>query len=150
MNVFLLNPNVYDSCRELARIDPVRARKQLVECCQLLASIEWKLTGKCTMVRADGQTYKMAHPHHPCVTHAISSFAQYDLTFKVAYELSWEFPNHASAESFWNWGRLRSHPNHRSDYVIVRRGFAHRYVDNLADYVRYLRPYFMEKTNDRP
>lgn len=31
MNIFLLSPNIKESCQELAELDPIRARKQLAD-----------------------------------------------------------------------------------------------------------------------
>ena len=62
MNIFLLSPNIKESCEELARLDPVRARKQLVECCQLLATVDHIKNGFTNMLKADGTPYKMASP----------------------------------------------------------------------------------------
>ena len=68
MNVFLISPEAQQAARDLAELDPVRARKQLLECNQILASVEWARTGACTMIKANGETYGQSHRHHPCVT----------------------------------------------------------------------------------
>lgn len=147
MNVFLIQPDIRASCEELAKLDPIRARKQLVECCQVLASVEHALTGKCTLIKANGQPYGRSHPHHPCVVQACKAFKQWNLTYEVAFQLADVFPAHACAKSFraWNCAESVLSTGPATSLLVVRRNHPHTYVNTLAEYVSLMRPYFLAK-----
>jgi hypothetical protein len=84
MNVFVINTSIKASCEEMAQLDPTRAMKQLLECCQILASAEHLVKGYTTMLKADGTPYGKAHPHHPCTKYAATSSAYNLVTRLVA------------------------------------------------------------------
>lgn len=153
MNIFLLSPNIMESCRELAELDPIRARKQLVECCQLLATVDHIKKGSTDMLRADGTPYKMAHPHHPITKNMIVSSANHALCTSVAYWLSKINRLHACTKSFDNW--LISHYSYvfSGDLCVVRKNHDTVYVDDIIEYSELMRPYVLAKianNKDRP
>ena len=145
MNIFLLSPNIRESCQELAELDPIRARKQLVECCQLLATVDHIKKGSTDMLRADGTPYKMAHPHHPITKHMCVSYANISLCVGVSYCLSNIYPTHACAYSFNKW--MYSHYDEviTGTHCVVRKDHDTLYVNSLTEYSELMRPYVMAK-----
>jgi hypothetical protein len=147
MNIFLINPDALVSAHLFARLDPIRARKQLVECCQLLASVEHALTGASTMRRDDGQPYKAAHPHHPITREMRENWYQWALCYDVALSLAQVYRDHACTRTILDWRFDDSLIPVPADekYLIVRRGYNIQYVYNRAEYARILRAYLEAK-----
>lgn len=139
MNIFLVHPDYNESAKQLAKADPIRARKQLVECCQLLAHF-----GK--MYKADGTEYKLAHPNHPIVHHMRLSFHNYLMCWAVAWHLAPRFPTHASAKSFDNYFRLVSREKFTDDKRLIacRKGQPQIYVQTLEEYAAIMRDYCIQ------
>ena len=145
MNIFLLSPDIKESCQELAELDPVRARKQLVECCQLLASVDHIIEGSTDMLRADGLPYKMVHPHHPITKHMCISDANHTLCHAVAYWLSLIYDAHACCKSLRNWTFSNDFHFKSNTYCVVRLHHDTVYVNTLTEYSDLMRPYVMAK-----
>lgn len=150
MNIFLLNSDALKSGQEFVKIDPVRARKQLLECCQILASVEYALFGITSLYRKDGFPYGNAHPYHPIVKNCSVSPRNFWMCVEVAYGLARQFPDHACSKSFLNaasWGSVVNKiPNNIIDYVVCRSGKEVKYVRTRSEYVSILRPYLLAKT----
>ena len=145
MNVFLLHPDPTVSAQILKDRDPVRGRKQLVECCQLLAAAEARVRPT-TMFRADGLAYGISHPHHPCTVYTWQSLVQRRLVYEVGLALAQVFPTHASSTSItrWQWFDEAPTPPEYA-YVVVRKGYPHHYTNCREVYSQYIRPYWEQK-----
>lgn len=153
MNIFLLSPNIRESCQELAELDPIRARKQLVECCQLLATVDHIKKGSTDMLRDDGMPYKMAYPHHPITKHMCVSIANHALCIGVAYCLAKIYNTHACAKSFHKWWNLYYSELIIGTLCVVRKDHDTVYVNTLTEYSDLIRPYVMAKianNKDKP
>lgn len=154
MNIFLLHPDPKISAHMFLARDPVRARKQLLECCQIIATLDIVKTGTTCMLKADGNPYKKTHEHHPCVTHCFVSSPQYfKLLLPVTQGLSDVFPDHACSNSFIAWAKSGANQwrvdNKTSSYVVVRRDHDHAYVDSIDSYARMMNAYLQNKwSND--
>lgn len=156
MNIFAIQTDIQESCRELADLDPARARKQLVECCQLLASADHLLLGGTAMTKADGTPYGKAHPHHPITKNMVMSRPNRDLCLQVASRLATIYPDHACSESIRNYVKAQIQPyTDRATSIIkagttdtlcvCRRGVPPAYITTLEEYAALLRPYFLAK-----
>lgn len=151
MNIFLLSPNVTESCRELSYLDPGRARCQLKECCQLLACVDHLQLGGTNMIKANGERYRKAHPHHPITKNMTVSCRNYSLCMQVAQELALIYPSHACSKSLYDWMRgpratvcMDVGP---SAYCVCRKDQEHVYVTTTTEYSDLIRPYVMAKIN---
>lgn len=148
MNLLLGLPDVREGCRALARASPLVARKQLLEACQILASVERHLTGTTTMLRQDGQLYKFAHRHHPITLYCAASVQSFDLALGMADELAQVYPNHACARSLASWqGRGLGHDLEDLGYVVCRLGHPRVQADTLHTYAGLIRPYLRDAKN---
>lgn len=151
MNVFLIHPDAAESARQLAALDPIRARKQLVECCQLLASVDHHWDGRTTMRRADGFDYKAAHPYHPITIEAGKNLYQWKLIVDVAAGLADVYPNHGCARSFRYWSNrtinVAQHGLKDPDetYIVVRREYPTIYVSDRETYASLMKQYVIDK-----
>jgi hypothetical protein len=144
MNVFLLTPAPLESARIFAQHDPVRARKQLLECLQILASVDHALDGGTSMQKADGSYYKAAHPHHPITKLCRDVGAMYYLTVDVAWALTYQFPDHACSRTFWAWHW--KHRYKRGDKLICcRSGHEPVYTTSREEYARIMLAYLIER-----
>ncbi len=145
MNIFLIHPQPFTSASQLFARDPIRANKQIVECTQLLAFVEIRRTGTCTLLKADGQPYRAtkAQLNHPISVHMSYQRSSYDLCWSVLEGLLAQRPSHACAAS------MRGYENKRllawkqePEYIVCRRGYSLGYVKTLEDYsllmLRYL------------
>ena len=66
MNIFILNPDLNTSATMLFYIDPIRARKQIVESTQMIA-IGFEVLDLGPLYKKDGTPYKTTcHRNHPC------------------------------------------------------------------------------------
>ena len=142
MNIFRIHPNAWDSANLLLKYDPVRARKQLLESCQIIASVEHAISGRTTMLKADGQPYKAAHPHHPCVRWSVNARQQYDMLCTTTHALASLMTEHACSKSFFNSSAALVCPRN-TDYgmIVVRKGYEHRVVHSINDYALLMREY---------
>ena len=138
MNLFLVDEDHWVSGRMLLAADPVRARKQLVEACQLLANFG-------TMIKADGTPYGKAHPYHPITKHMAVSWLQYMLCRDVAAGLARVLPNHACSRSFADFMKndIYRHPQATpiQSYVVCRSGQPQMYVLTRSKYAEVMRAY---------
>ena len=148
MNIFLVHPSFEQSAKILAVADPIRARKQLLECCQLLAHFG-------PMRKASGEYYKLGHSNHPVTRHMRISYAQYCLCFNVAFYLAKEFPAHACATSLKAWHMTYFHSlcNFNatptgieikklvSNLILCRKGQPQIFVQSIAEYAALMREY---------
>lgn len=136
MNIFLVHENYATSAKMLAKADPIRARKQLLECCQLLAHFGLG------MYKVDGTPYKLAHPNHPITRHMKLSYKNYLLCWSVAYCLADLFPSHACSKSFDKFYRTRHEKEFTGDgYIVCRKGQPVTFVNTLAEYAALMREY---------
>lgn len=152
MNIFRIDINPWDSAKLLFKYDPVRARKQLLESCQILASVQHINNGKTDLLKADGTPYKAAHPNHPCTKWAANSLMQYDMLFQTTDALAELLPTHACARSFFNARRdleLQTipFPPKYDGLIVVRRGAEHKVVHSVNDYARIMRQYLVDTKN---
>jgi hypothetical protein len=149
MNVFLLQSNIDESSKEFAAIDPLRARKQLLECCQILSCADYHQFATTWMARKDKVLYKFpkAHRNHPVVLASAFSYDQFELTRLVAEGLAKQFPNHASSESLSIWNSQRLHFNKWSKRGLTscRTGYPITLVETLSEYAGLMRQYLMNK-----
>ena len=145
MNVFLVHADVSESSRILAIHDPRRARKQLVECCQLLASFDHLTLGSTSMRKLDGTPYKCAHPHHPLTKYLLVSAEQVKLTYDVGTGLSDFFPNHACSRSIAEW-KFHVYGG-GSRLLACRTGYQPHLCDSRREYAELLLAYMIEKKN---
>lgn len=147
MNIFLINADAMVSAHLFARLDAVRARKQLVECCQLLASVEHAITGASTMKREDGALYKAAHPHHPITKEMAENWYQWALCYDVALHLAMVYRDHACAATLraWSFDDAKIPMPEIERYLIVRRGYNIQYVYTRSHYAAILRDYLEAK-----
>lgn len=142
MNVFLVHPDAHASSIMLYKADPIRARKQLLECCQLLATADHIMCGSTTMMRADGEPYGKAHTHHPCTRHMVASWDQQFLTMEVAACLAVLLPTHACAKALGNWTLPKRAPiPPKSGFVVVRFGHWPQLVKTREEYATLCREY---------
>lgn len=147
MNVFIIDSNVEKSSEEFARIDPKRARKQLVECCQVLAYVDYHHFATTWMIRGNGERYKLAksHKNHPIVLAAVRSKQQFDLTCEVTRTLSTHFPNHRCVHTYqqWlatrplytNWDSVSGLTSCRTGYPLLTGLTIERYAELMRQYV---------------
>jgi hypothetical protein len=140
MNVFVIHPDFARSCRELAEASPIHAKKQLVECCQILASAERNTCGDTSMFKADGSKYKHAHPHHPITKLVGTSYAMWNLTYTVGMTLAAIYDNHEAGYSIRNWKPL-SPPTTGGDLIVCRLGREPVITQSLAVYSIFMRTY---------
>lgn len=149
MNVFVIHPNIVESSREFAAIDPLRARKQLLECCQILSSVDYHQFGTTWMMRKDGTAYKFpkSHRNHPVILAAVKSEDQYRMTVEVAETLAREFPLHASGRSlaFWRANRPGFSGWVEKGLTSCRKGFPMVKQLDLVEYARLMRAYVKRK-----
>lgn len=136
MNLFLIHPDPLTSAHILAAADPVRARKQLLEACQLLANFG-------TLLRSDGEPYGKTHPHHPITRHMAISDEQFDLACAIAMTLADVYPTHACAESFQAYQCERVSTGGRG-YVVCRKGRPVVYTRSLEHYAGMMAEYCRE------
>lgn len=151
MNIFLIRESAYRSAVEFKRIDPVRARKQLLECCQILASVDILLEGSTNMRKSNGESYRLAHQHHPITKRCAKYWDQWCLCYDVARTLADEMPGHACAISLHRWATMRySHMSHLlvdSDarLLVCRLGFEPTLVDSRQSYSVIMSDYLQLK-----
>jgi len=155
MNIFLINESAYVSAVLLTKHDPVRARKQLLECCQMLASVDYIWHNDTKMLKKDGTPYGAAHRHHPCVKVASTSAAQYRMLLDLAMQLAFMHPDHACSNSLRLW-MLTRRPRHQNPYlawpgemVVVRKGTMPVFVETREQYAPMMLDY-MRKTKGFP
>jgi len=148
MNLFLIDQDPVRSAELFMALDPIRARKQLLEGCQLLAATEILRTGSTTMLRADGQPYRLAHPHHP-ITQRMAMFqSQWMLAHDVVMGLSMQLPRHACANSFRNWRPTPlslPHIGQDVELVLVRLHQPKLLVPDRATYASIMSEYLNTK-----
>lgn len=159
MNIFRIDINPWDSAKLLFKYDPVRARKQLLESCQILASVQHLNNGKTDLLKADGAPYKAAHPNHPCTTWSANSIQQYDMLFQTTEALAELIQDHACSRSFYaarrelEYQRIACNtinPSTNQPYeglIVVRRGHTHKVVYTVADYACLIRQYLVDTKN---
>lgn len=142
MNLFIVHPDADVSARMLAQADPRRARKQLLEACQLLAAVDHAIFGETAMLRADGRPYGNAHPHHPITLNMRQSHRNWLLAYSIALGLARQYRGHACSKSFFEWA-AHTWPAHRygGDYVFCRKGQPQQRFTLLKDYVLACRAY---------
>jgi hypothetical protein len=149
MNVFVIQPNISESSREFAAIDPIRARKQLLECCQILSSVDYHQFGTTWMNRKDGVPYKFpkSHRNHPVILAAVKSGDQYHMTLEVAETLAREFPLHAAGRSLAIWRANRPVFNGWTEKGLTacRTGFPMVKQIDLVEYASLMRAYVKNK-----
>lgn len=151
MNVFLLDPAFGLSCKELSMRDPVRARKQLVECCQVLACVDILRGHPTAMRKADGTQYAptKSQLHHPICVAAAMSNKMYWLTANVALELAKIYPTHACTKSLISymkaWGISEQQQDHSGSLLLVRRGEPHAVLGTFRSYAMHMRQYLESK-----
>lgn len=147
MNVFLMDESFTESAAILSKHDPVRARKQLVECCQLLASAEHALTGSTIMRKKDGSLYKVAHPNHPITLRIQESYSMYLTTVALGLSLAKHFTAHACSASMIEWhslSRLATIVPMSRSLVVCRKGKPNVTVWSLRDYAKMMKAYIIE------
>lgn len=152
MNIFLIRESASLSAVAFKQIDPVRARKQLLECCQILASVDILVTGSTNMLKADGTPYKLAHQHHPITKRCAEYMDQWDLCYDVARTLADEFPGHACSRSFFSWAAHLPHLRVRSnlkpepfELLLCRLGFDPIMVEDRFQYSNIMAGYLQLK-----
>lgn len=151
MNILIVAPSITLSVSQFAQVDPRRARKQLVECCQILACVDILRGGATTMTRADGALYKptLAQMHHPVCVACLMSSRQYIACVTLASCLAWEFPGHASASSFREWhSKADVPPAQGGGFLCVRRGMPHKLVNTVEEYAEIMRAYWRKKLGE--
>jgi hypothetical protein len=148
MNLFLVHQDPNQSARLLAKADPVRARKQLLEGCQLLASADMLFSGRTNMLKAGGLPYNLAHQHHPITKNMVANKHQWELARDVASGLADEFPDHACSTSFhrWCWEPSKLCLRHygardKVSLCVCRSGFPVMFTNTRRNYTRILRSY---------
>lgn len=135
MNLFLIHPDPVQSAQLLAEADPIRARKQLLEACQLLANFG-------SMPKADGSLYGKAHPNHPITRHMALSRAQCLLALRVGQSLASVYPGHACSRSLAQFCVCPSFATAgQTDYIVCRKGQPVVYVDTLTEYAALMADY---------
>lgn len=146
MNLFLLHPNHHIGASMLAKRDPIRARKQLLEGCQILATVDHLLHGKTFMMRADGAPYGAAHPHHPIVKNACVSPNQWWLAHDLVKALARCFKDHACSKSFAAWAHPQRSPAKVDAGLLVccRSGREPCYVTTRTEYSSTMLAYMKE------
>jgi hypothetical protein len=146
MNIFLIDSDPYKSAVQLFAKDPLRANKQIVECCQLLAFVEIRLTGKTTLRRKDGNLYSAtkAQLNHPISVHMSEHRDNYNLCWNVLGELVKVKPTHACKESFYNYHGVHVTNSIRpSNLIVCRKGYPIVYVTTYVDYSRLMLDYMI-------
>jgi len=145
MNIFLIHPDPLQSAIDFRALDPIRARKQLLECCQILASADILRFGVTTMRKKSGEPYNLTHQHHPITISTATNPRQWRLCCDVALGLAAAFPQHACAYSFNNWqGGIIEVAGCRG-LIVVRSGHPHVFVNDYSEYAELLRPYLLKK-----
>lgn len=146
MNIFLIDKDFEASASLFHVVDATRARKQLVECCQLLASADILSRGSTMMRRKDGKPYGLSHPHHPITCAVAERAAQWRLCYDVAIGLAGQYPTHACSASLIVWSR---HVELRNDdggrLLCMRKGYDPVYVPDRAAYADIMSAYLSEK-----
>lgn len=150
MNIFLIRESASLSAVAFKQIDPVRARKQLLECCQILASVDILVTGSTRMLKADGSPYKLAHQHHPITKRCAEYMDQWDLCYDVARTLADEMPGHACSTSFHRWshtwlGRVQINLKSDPGLILCRLGFDPIMVEDRLTYSNIMAGYLRLK-----
>jgi len=146
VNIFLINEDPRRSAIDFAILDPIRARKQLLEGVQLLASVEIIRTGSTAMRKKDGEPYRLAHPHHPLTRRMIVSRAQWSLCYDVVNALSEVFPDHACSRSFARWVAISAPYLGANDrLLIVRKGEPPTLVNSRREYAVIMSHYLATK-----
>jgi len=149
MNLFLLQSDIEESAKEFSSIDPLRARKQLLECCQILSCADYHQFNTTWMQRKDKVLYKFpkAHRNHPVVLAAAFSFEQFELTKLVAESLARQFPNHASSESLSIWNHKRQTYTNwsKKGFTSCRTGYPITLVSTINEYANLMRQYVLNK-----
>lgn len=149
MNIFLIREDPRRSAMHFATLDPIRARKQLLEGVQLLASCDLLRQGKTNLLRKDGEPYRLAHPHHPLTRRMVASRAQWSLCYDVVDALSEVFPDHACSRSFARWISISAPYLGASDQLlIVRKGHPQILVNSRREYAAIMLDYLRSKLKE--
>lgn len=148
MNIFRIHPDPNVSAELLMQHDPKRGRKQLLECCQIIASSERLHRGDTAMLKANGTPYGLTHPHHPCVSYCKISKLQRNITIETALCLAYLNPAHACSKSLRAWIRDRtaglSAENISPNIVVVRKNHEHRFVSTVEQYAALMLAYLRD------
>ena len=144
MNVFLIHPDPARSASLFLAADPIRARKQLLECCQILASVDHTLLGYTGMRKANGDYYKAAHPHHPITKLCADVQAMYSLTLDVTLELARALPDHACSRSLKEWDPMLSWENDPR-LICCRAGSPPLIVHSREEYAKVMLEYLITR-----
>lgn len=148
VNIFLIDPSPSISAREFLEKDQIRARKQLLECCQILATVDHLLFNKTEMLKKDGTPYGITHKHHPCVTFSLESITQWELCIHVAHALAEVIPSHACAKSYWRWRLtycLRPQKSADARLIVVRKNHPQIFVNDYVLYAKIMLDYLRSK-----
>lgn len=104
MQLYVLHPCPLMAAERLTEVCPVRARKQLLETNQMLATLsrDWRCVSP--MLKKDGKAYgtKM-HEHHPVTKWTDSDDDNLLWVLWFNFHLSQQFPSHAAGLSFNRW-----------------------------------------------
>jgi hypothetical protein len=144
MNIFLIDEDPLVSAEKLVTRDPIRARKQLVECCQILATCDILGAGSTDMTRADGESYALAHQHHPLILWSTINWTQWWLCNQVGLGLATCMPEHASATSYLSW-RYRHRPYRSFSLILWRRGYAPLRCADMSIYAKHCMDYLVQR-----
>jgi hypothetical protein len=158
MNIFLINENPVISAEMLFKRDPLRANKQIVECCQLLAFYDITTYGKTAMLTTSGRPYSstLSQRNHPIAIEMRTNPREYYLCSDVLYYLLRQRPNHACAKSFYGrfnagYGFTRSSEVVTpARYIVCRRGQPIAYVDSLREYATIMHNYLVQYKWNKP
>jgi len=156
MNLLISHPDYAHAAYELMKADPIRGRKQLVECCQIIASVEHLKLGAITMRKSNGELYKKGHTHHPLVINCAESYNQFimliDFSLAIGLAVS-KINKHASCSSFMDWYNSDTYFNLNRkvynectsrDYVLVRKGYLAIRVNLVETYANIMREYMIK------
>lgn len=136
MNIFLVTSAATTSAQQLFKYDPIRANKQILECTQLLAFVDIRLTGTTSLRRKDGAVYRAtkAQLNHPISIHMSRSALTYKLCLDVLHGLLAVKPTHACSTTIRSHTAVKIDTSAEDSLIVCRRGYPIIYVNTYADY----------------
>jgi len=149
VNIFLIHEDADQSAVDFTAMDRVRANKQLVECCQILATADHLMHKSTKMIKMDGTPYRVAYADHPLVILVSQSLPMWELCRDVAAGLAVQRPNHACTASLLSWmyhGPVP--PSTDTGLMCFRKGQPPIRVLDRAEYARVMYAYLITKRGE--
>lgn len=150
MNLFLLDTDIKESVRLMEIAGGIRAvEQQQKDCCKLLAAIDYTLWGSTHMLRNDNTPYPDANRGQAIVKFASKSKKMHQLIADVALASAEFAPHLYAAHSILAWmsiPRMAECTETFDDYIVVRHGLPHVYVNSIKEYATLSTRFFIGGT----